>query len=128
MWCDSVPDTVGDELLAMGWEHGFTAISLVEEATAVLALNALLHVRKLPSPQDLDRLYEAAYGSSTSIRCADDGEWAPVLAETSSELLYRLRFSPGEDSDLLTVQWMGNRTGRLGATGMIQLAKFCLQS
>lgn len=112
-----------DRLSEIGWPHGVDVMLMDSaESETVRAINLIAHIKKVPDPNLLDELYATAYREATEIVNSDDGDWTPDLVRGKSHLVYRLRYSPGEDTDLLTSQWMGESGGRLGARGMADLA------
>lgn len=113
-----------ERLSELGWPYGVDLMPMDSDPTeSVRAINLIAHIKKLPDPSLLDQLYATAYQHASEIRNEDDGDWSPDLVRGRSNLAYRLRYSPGEDTDLLTSQWLGEEGGRLGARGMADLAE-----
>ncbi len=116
-----------ERLSELGWPHGVDLMPMDSDPMeSVRAINLIAHIKKLPDPSLLDQLYATAYQQASEIRNEDEGDWSPDIVRGRSNLAYRLRYSPGEDTDLLTSQWLGEEGGRLGALGMADLAETLL--
>jgi hypothetical protein len=83
------------------------AVVPLGDARAV-AVNVMVHLRLVPDPALFDELYAASFRGINLVQCAPEGDWDVQRVLGSSDLLYRLRYSPGETSCLLNVQFLGD--------------------
>jgi N-acetyl-gamma-glutamylphosphate reductase len=98
-----------------------TTISVAEEAGNLVGLSAFVPIARIDRPSDLDDLYNEAYGRSLYIDSADKTAFDPDEIEGSPRAVYDLRFSPGEDSALLTIRVLADRRGKCGAAQQVHL-------
>lgn len=101
----------------LGWDEGFLVGSEgdVLDLPEVLSLTALCKVHTPEDLDDLDALYEEAYGRSFFVHEAEDGEWVPERVAGRPEALYRLAVVPDEVHCLLRVQVLAAKDGKAGA-------------
>lgn len=84
----------------------------------VLALNVMAEVPSGLDPDDLDQLFEEAYGRSFFVRLAE-GAWDTKAVSGKPHAVYQLRLTPGDGTNLLTVQVMADRDGKCGAAQVV---------
>lgn len=106
-------------LLAMGWEEGATQFLDAHDLGGVAAASVMAMVRNPESFDDLDALFEEAYGRSLYVRRDEDSEWDPALVRGKPYALYRLRLSEGEENSLLTIQILADLDGKCGAAQVV---------
>ncbi|MBX3097570.1 MAG: hypothetical protein KF812_11960 [Fimbriimonadaceae bacterium] len=100
---------------------GVTDVDVAQEPSEdrVLAVNAIAEITTLDQPSLLDDLYEEAYGRQFFVNRNDDSTWDTALVDRTPSAVYRLRWSPGDDRSLVTIQAMGDRFGKLGAAQIV---------
>ena len=84
----------------------------------VQGLNAMVEIDRSVTPNDLADLFDEKYGRAFFVRAAE-GEWDTKLVAGQPHAEYRLRLTPGETTNLLTVQVMGDRDGKCGAAQVV---------
>lgn len=111
-----------DEFLATeGWTEGATVGHAPQDLGGVLALTAVTAIETPPSLDDLDLIFEEAYGRSFFVRRDEDSEWHANLVLGKPQAAYRLRVSPDEPQSLLTIQVMADQNGKCGAAQLVHV-------
>lgn len=108
-------------LSGFGWNGGVDIDVFEESATEVCAAVGMARIRTPAMAEEIDALYEEAYGRSFYVRRSEDGPWdgTRVVGKPHAEL--RLRYSPGEIESLLTIQVMADPAGKCGAAQVIHM-------
>jgi hypothetical protein len=115
----------GDEALldafmkTAGWSEGVTLHSEPKEMGGVIAITAMAAI---PTPSDwseIDDLYAERYVRSFFVRRDEESEWDPTLVAGRPFALYRLRYTPGDESSLLTIQVLADEHGKCGRSQVI---------
>lgn len=112
------PGKVDAAFVPFGWTHGATVDADPRELDGVLAVTAIAEIETPSNPDDLDDLYEEAFGRSFYVREAG-GEWATTQVAGKAHAVYRLRYAPGDERSLLTVQAMADANGKCGAAQVV---------
>lgn len=94
-------------------------VAASDDQSHVLAVNAFAEIETPEDPQMLDDLYEEAYGRHFFVNRDEVSDWSPALVEGTPRAVYRLRWTPGDNVSLVTVQAMGDRRGKLGAAQIV---------
>jgi N-acetyl-gamma-glutamylphosphate reductase len=112
---------VEDALSTEGWYEGATVAFERAELQSVCAMTAMavVNTQELASLDELDDLYDEAFGRSFFVRRDEDSTWDPPLVEGQAHAVYRLRILPDEPYSLLTIQVLADRHGKLGAAQLV---------
>ncbi|HMS56410.1 MAG TPA: hypothetical protein PKA27_13505 [Fimbriimonadaceae bacterium] len=111
-----------DSFLATeGWSDGATVGHAPQDFGGVLALTAVCAIETPPSLDDIDLIYDEAYGRSFFVRRDEESEWHASLVLGRPHAAYRLRISPDEPHSLLTVQVMADSQGKCGAAQLVHM-------
>lgn len=98
-----------------GWSDTVD-LEFVERPTGtVLAAQAMAIVTNPSDWNEIDDLYDEAYGRSFYVRRDESSEWHASLVEHRPHAVYRLRLTPDEPSSLLTIQVIADVHGKCGA-------------
>lgn len=109
-----------EALARVGWSEDVQLSVEALELEGCAALTALAAVHTPANLAEIDALYEEAYGRSFYVREALDSEpWNVGLVKGTPRAVYRLRITPDEPTSLLTVQVLADRSGKLGAGGLV---------
>ncbi len=102
-----------------GWTEG--AILAVEEVDfgSVCAATVIAAILTPSRLEDIDDLYEEAYGRSFFVTRDEDSDWDAKLVQAQPHGLYRLRIAADVPQSLLTVQVMADRNGKCGAAQIV---------
>ncbi len=101
-------------LKTAGWREGATLHVETKDLGSVLAVTAMAAI---PTPGDwseIDDVYEERFGRSFFVRRDEESKWDPSLVAGKPFAAYRLRYTPGESSSLLTIQVLADRHGKCG--------------
>ena len=115
----------GDEVLldrllkTAGWYDGVDLHVEQRDLGSVCAATAMAAIPTPGNWKEIDDLYEERFGRSFFVRHDDRSEWDPSLVQGKPYALYRLSYTPGEASSLLTVQVLADRDGKCGGTQAI---------
>lgn len=114
------PDSVKVDaaFVPFGWTQGATVDSDPRELDGVLAVTAIAEIETPSNPDDLDDLYEEAFGRSFYVREAGS-EWTTSQVAGKAYAVYRLRYAPGDERSLLTVLAMADANGKCGAAQVV---------
>lgn len=112
-------ERVARELAVTGWSGGVTLDCEPRDLGGVLAAAAIAEIPTLDRFEELDELYEEAYGRSFFVREAEEAEWHVDLVRGRPNAAYRLRLTPGDDRSLLTVLAMADAEGKCGAAQIV---------
>jgi len=94
-------------------------VAASDDESHMLAVNAFAEITTPEEPQMLDDLYEEAYGRHFFVNRDELSDWTPALIEGTPRAAFRIRWTPGDDVSLVTVQAMGDRRGKLGAAQIV---------
>lgn len=89
------------------------------EAGTVLAATVMAAVHTPDDLEDIDRLYDDAFGRSFFVRRDEESEWTPELVQSRPFAVYRLRISPDQPHSLLTIRLMADPEGKCGAAQIV---------
>jgi N-acetyl-gamma-glutamylphosphate reductase len=106
-------------LARFDWPHGAT---IGEDAVEMGTARAMIALAKIHTPDrldDLDDLYEEAYGRSFFVRRNEADDWHPDLVIGTPFAAYRLRITPGEPHSRLTIQVLADVHGKCGAAQVV---------
>jgi hypothetical protein len=109
------PDLIDNYLADAGWQHGVSSHFEDQPIGSVVALNAFALIETPQNMDDVDALYEEAFGRSFYVRRMEEGDWDIDLVEGKPHAAYRLRVTQGDPHSLLTIQAMADREGKIGA-------------
>lgn len=118
----SEPGEITHELEQCGWPHGADVMLLEGGEPGMVAVTVLAHIVKLDHPDMIDQIFAAAFARAPWITIDDESDWSPEIL-AGRDLVFRVRYSPGENTDLLRLQWIARTDGRLGASGQVQFAQ-----
>jgi DNA-binding transcriptional LysR family regulator len=91
---------VDESLAALGWDQGVTLETA--EGTAPCAAAAVLAVVETPQDEnELDDLYDEAYGRSFFVRRDEASDWTPELVVGRPHAVFRVSMTPGGAQSLL---------------------------
>lgn len=108
-------------LATAGWAEGLTLHSEYDSGAKVLGATAIASIHTPSDWSDIDDLYEERYGHSFFVRQDDESDWAPALVEGKPYALFRLRYTPGDDTSLLTIQVLADRLGKCGPRQLVHM-------
>ena len=112
-------DQLSKFLRTAGWSGG---ADLLIEPRDLGTVCAVLAMAAIPTPTDwadIDALYEERYGKSFFVRCDSDSEWDPSLVEDKPFAVYRLAYTPGDLTSLLSIQVLADLNGKCGAAQVV---------
>ncbi|MCO5295330.1 MAG: hypothetical protein M9921_00585 [Fimbriimonadaceae bacterium] len=112
---ESVVEALASEHWTLGATVDFADQPPVE---GVVAATGLAVVEGASSEQ-IDELYDEAYGRSLFVRRDEDAPWDVKLAAGSPNALFRLRLTPDEPRSLLTILVMASLEGKCGASQLV---------
>lgn len=101
-------------LKTAGWGDGATLHVEHRELGSVLAATAMAAISTPKDWSEIDDVYEERFGRSFFVRRDEDSEWDPSLVAGQPFAAYQLRYTPGEESSLLTIQVLADRNGKCG--------------
>lgn len=106
-------------LAAFGWPHGVAASfeNLKMGSVWAAQCGAIIHTPE--SLDEIDEIFEEAYGRSFYIRKVDEDNWTPDLVRHTPRAVYRIRITPETPRSLLTIQVMGDQEGKLGGAQIV---------
>lgn len=120
------PDDLLKHLEIAGLVHNVDVAVDPAEFPQVVVLNAMVEVPTFEDNSVLDDLFEECYGRSLYVREISDGVWDTSLVTGKPFAAYRLRLSPGDDRNLLTIQVMADRQGKAGACQVVHALNIML--
>jgi hypothetical protein len=94
------------------------AVTDVEEP-GIIALNAFIPLAPMEDWDEVDALYEEAYGRSFYVRPFEGAVWSPDLVAGRPWALYDLRLTEGDQEALITCRVMADVNGKAGAAQMV---------
>lgn len=101
-----------------GWSGGTILATEPREDKGIAAI-ALAPITTPEALEDIDDLYNEAFGRSFFVKRCEDGAWSPELVLGQPHAAYRLRITAGAEESLLTVQVLGDRDGKCGAAQVV---------
>ncbi len=104
---------------SLGYKEGATLGIEQSDFQNIVVANTMVEVQKLENHQDLDDLYDEAYARSFYVRNFENEDWDTKLVHNKPWAAYRLRLTPGDENDLLTIQTMADRNGKCGACQVV---------
>lgn len=110
-----------DEALLLGFLHLDSVALMCQEQDlgSVYAATVMAAISTPPRLEDLDDLFEEAYGRSFYVRRDETSEWDTKLVAGLPHAVFRLRITPDEPTSLLTVQVMADKHGKCGAAQLV---------
>ena len=113
----SIPDAgeAAQALMAAGWPDGLDWIHQAFDDASVAAATAMAVIATPGDADDLDALFDEAYGRSFYVRRDEVSEWDLDLVRDGPFAVYRLRYTADEPHALITIQVLAARDGKLGA-------------
>lgn len=110
------PGLPGRWLTAQGGPGGCVLQSEPADVGTVVLVTGWAVIATPERPEDLDELYEEAYGRSFFVHAAEEADWRPEAVAGTPRAIYRLAIAPSEEvTCLMRVQLMADREGKLGA-------------
>lgn len=109
----------GDWWLTAGWNEDVDLIEEPRDMGTVLAAQAMAIVPTMSNWDEIDGLYEEAFGRTFYVRRDEASEWHASLVLNKPHAVYRLRLSPDEPHSLLTIQVMADLNGKCGAAQIV---------
>jgi N-acetyl-gamma-glutamylphosphate reductase len=106
-------------LRTMGWDAGVAVSYGDEDFGGVVAANVVAEIATPGNWAEIDELYRESYARSFYVEESSDEPWDISLVKGTPMALYRLAYTPGEASSLLTVQVMADRNGKCGAAQVV---------
>lgn len=113
------PDLLERFLETAGWQGGVTYHYEQRELGTVRAVVAMAVISTPADWSEIDDVYEERYGRAFYVRRDDDSSWEPELVQNQPHAVYRVRYSPGDDTSLLTIQVLGDEHGKCGSAQTI---------
>jgi len=111
----SADEALSEHFLASAnWTDGIVLHAEPQEGIAVAAATVIASIQTPPQWSDIDDLYEERFGRSFFVRREEEARWDSSLVEGSPYAVYNLRYTPGEETSLLTVQVMADLKGKCG--------------
>lgn len=118
----NAPGSAASVALALTSEHWpeGAAVEFVEEppARGVVAATGLAVV-ECAVRDEIEELFDEAYGRSLFVRRDESSRWDVDLVEGSPNAVFRLRLAPDEPRSLLTIQVMASLEGKCGASQIV---------
>ncbi len=112
-------DELREELARLGYNGDLVLDTVAQDLGSAVAATVLVPVRTPDDASELDNAFEERYGRSFYVRHDDESVWAIDLVQDTARGLYRLRYTPGNEVSLLTVQVMIDRNGKGGAAQVV---------
>ena len=109
------PNDIMAHLENLGWNDSATLAVDETDFQNVLVVNVMVEVPLMDDYDQIDELYDEAYGRSFYVRRTESETWDTELVTGRPYAAYRLRLTVGESNALLTVQVMADRDGKAGA-------------
>lgn len=106
-------------LASENWTGGAVLSAEERDLGSVYALTALIEVRDVEDPAEIEGLYEECFGRSFFVRRVE--EWHTGLVAGQPHAVYRLALTDEGDPALLRVQAMADRDGKCGAAQLVHL-------
>jgi hypothetical protein len=112
-------DRVSAFLQKEGWGGGIVTRQEDQDLGSVYAGSIIAEIHTPSRLEDLDDLYEEAYGRSFYVRRDETSAWDTELVQGKSLGLFRLRITVDQPHSLLTVQVMADKHGKCGAAQLV---------
>jgi len=112
-------ERVSGFLQTAGWSEGITLHADPQEGIAVAAATVIASIQTPSSWDEIDELYDERFERSFFVHRVDGEKWDSSLVEGKPNALYHLRYTPGEDTSLLTIQVMGDLRAKCGPSQAI---------
>ena len=112
-------DELHRELSNIGYSGEVIVDTVAQDLGSVIAATVLVPVKTPEDPNELDGAFEERYGRSFFVRRDDESTWSTELVSDTPYGFYRLRYTPGDEMSLLTVQVMIDRNGKGGAAQVV---------
>ncbi len=103
----------------LGWHDGITIHSEDVELAGVGAATALCVVRTPERLEDIDDLYEEAYGRAFFVHRDEESEWDVNHVAGGPNAIFRLRINADEPHSLLRIQVLADKEGKCGAAQVV---------
>jgi N-acetyl-gamma-glutamylphosphate reductase len=105
-------------LFTLGWHEGVT-LQTTEAVLPCAAATVMAIVICPDDLDDLDDLYDEAYGRSFFVRRDEVSEWVPELVLGRPHAAFRLSLTPGGARCLLTIRVLADFQGKCGAAQIV---------
>lgn len=112
-------DRVSAFLSKEGWAAGIVCRQEEQELGSVYAGTIIAEIVTPDRLDDLDDLYEEAYGRSFYVRRDETSPWDIERVHGKALALFRMRISVDQPHSLLTVQVMADKNGKCGAAQLV---------
>ncbi|OJU64879.1 MAG: hypothetical protein BGO01_14230 [Armatimonadetes bacterium 55-13] len=106
-------------LKTIGWTEGITIHAESQSGVSVAAATV---IASIDTPQDwneIDDLYEERFSRSFFVRRDEESPWDSSLVEGRPFAVYRLGYTPGDATSLLTIRVMADIHGKCGEAQII---------
>lgn len=110
---------MGGHLEAAGVSQDVSVAVTDVNEEGIVALNAFIPLAPMDDWDQLDALYDEAFGRSFYVRQHAGVVWSPDLAAGRPWALYDLRLTEGDPESLLTCRVMADPHGKLGAAQLV---------
>lgn len=109
------------ELRCAGWHGGAVVDCDNEELGDVLAAVAHASIPTPSDPNEVESLFEEAYGKAFYVRSAAGKPWSTSEVLGAPWAAYALSLTSGEGTSLATVRVMADRDGKCGAAQLVHV-------
>jgi N-acetyl-gamma-glutamylphosphate reductase len=86
---------------------------------SVIAATAIAAITTPANWDDIDSLYAERFERSFYVRREEDLEWSTALVAHLPYAVYQMRYSPGGDASLLTINLLADQDGKAGAAQVV---------
>lgn len=101
-----------------GWTEGVTYHSEAIDLGPVLVVSCICAITTPSRLEDIDDLYEEAFGRSFFVRRCEEG-WDVSLVHGHAHAAYKMSISPDQPNSLLSIQVMADKDGKCGAAQIV---------
>ncbi len=112
-------DQLDQFMTTAGWADGVVGHVESRDLGSVIAVTAMAAIATPSDWSEIDDLYDERFGRSFFVREDRDSEWDPKLVAGKPFAAYRLRYTLGEGSSLLTIQTLADSNGKCGRSQLI---------
>ena len=112
------PELIGRFLAMEGWNEGVTYHEEPIDLGPVLVASCIAAITTPSRLEDIDDLYEEAYGRSFFVRRCEEG-WDIGLVHGLNHAAYKMQITEDHPNSLLSIQAMADKDGKCGAAQVI---------
>jgi len=112
-------DLIGRFLDREGWSQGVTYALEPIDLDPVFVASVISAIKTPARLEDIDDLYEEAYGRSFFVRREEESAWDVGLVHSKAFAAYKMRIAPDEPNSLLSIQVMADKDGKCGAAQVV---------